>query len=560
MMLLGPLTGLLWCCLPRFADGQRRPFSVSLFPYIPDAGNDGLKGLRESLVSKFNAENRDITLEIKDWDLDPYTMTDLEVMLGPSGVDMVEVDTLLLGDLVQKNLIQTIRFTDFPLNDFYPPSLIPVSLNGEVYAIPTYLCSFWIYSWDARPSLSTGISSLASYLTESSTVGGTPIVLVGNFDGSWTFPSIYFDAFKDTFESLSYDTLGREYYSRGLNDTVMQWFRMAPPLCGPPTADNANKCLDGSFKNGEAEALFGLKLAAGHFGFSETLFNILNASRTSDLPYIVSAPFGQSSSPTMFVDGLVLSTYCKGSCYKDAQTFSQFMSRADVRELIAFSLDVPEQEGRIPRYLMQSTWSFYRRPMAQNSPIYRAIFDTMNSGILPFNNQGFSENRNRINTQLKDNFGISSKIMAVEDKKHNRIVDTFSDIASYIESAFPAAKTNTSLLERLEAAKEHALQNSGKVRYRFYRADMGKAAFVEPLQQESWGFVKPHQQARWGLLRFIVPLCGMVLVVAAVALWQYRIGSGNNTAEHEESQEEETRLLQGPSLDHSRLPTYHSAG
>ncbi|KAL5516627.1 hypothetical protein EMCRGX_G002011 [Ephydatia muelleri] len=118
---------------------------VLIYPYIPDLNKDGLKSLRNYIKKRAEEMNSDITVQV-DGDpnlFDLYKLDNLRTYLGSGAraYDVVEVDTILLGELVTSNLIQPDPNPVVPVNDisFLRSAVDAVRYNGHQYGIPTLI-------------------------------------------------------------------------------------------------------------------------------------------------------------------------------------------------------------------------------------------------------------------------------------------------------------------------------------------------------------------------------------------------------------------------------------
>ena len=376
------------------AAAGERPFAAVLFPYIPDSGGDDFSTLISTLEGWFEAANTEIDLELTmDPNMDLYDFSTLATLLGdgPDSTNMVEIDTLLLGELVSQGLVQPLPFLvgDFGL---LATAIAAAEVNSTTYAVPTYLCGNYIYSWDSSVAgVGTG-QELVDFLNQHP--DPTATALTGNFKGSWTLPSFYVDAWADTHSNDPRQVATS--YDLPLDQDTMSIFPAVVDLCG----SDGGLCLSGAYKdNTGAETLFAQDKANGFVGYSERLFYILEARGGNvALPWVISAPMGVDSNPVMFVDGLVLNPNCTGQCASDAATFSAFMSSLDVRNLIAFSEDVSPRT--FPRYLLQALESFYTSAPANQNLIYQQLLPFVQaSQALP--NEGFPQARLALDPALE---------------------------------------------------------------------------------------------------------------------------------------------------------------
>jgi thiamine pyridinylase len=370
----------------------RRPLKAVLFSYIPDSAGDKFARLGQRLEADFERVHPDIDLDVVfDANLDVYDLAEggtLNTLLGAEtgAAQVVEVDTLVLGSLAQKGWIQPVALE---AGVSHPAAEEAVRIDGAHYGVPTYLCTYVVYSRSTNIRSATDSTSLVKILSEVAP-GKRP--LAANFDGSWTLPSSYMDAWADTHPG---DSLSGAI-ALPLDAPAVGAFKQVVDSCSLEAG--VNPCLDGSYAdNTAAEEAFAQEQANGFMGYTERLFNILQARPAMALPAVTSVPLGAGSAPAVFVDALVLNANCKGTCAEDAQAFTAFMQAPETRSLIAFSEDGPA--GTRPRYLLQANQAFYTQEPARSDPMYPQ-FEALLRGARPYPNQRFPENRKALQSAL----------------------------------------------------------------------------------------------------------------------------------------------------------------
>ncbi|AGC47100.1 lipoprotein [Myxococcus stipitatus DSM 14675] len=371
-----------------------RPVRAVLFPYIPDTVGDGFASLEARLEADFEREHSDIDLDIVfDANLDTYDLAEGGVLShllgsGPAAVQVVEVDTLILGSLASKGWIQPV---DTEPDTLHPAAAEAVRISGTGYGVPTYLCTYVVYSRTPNIRSATDGASLVDIL-RASAPGKRP--LAANFNGSWTLPSSYLDAWRDTHPARAVP----DALALPLDAAALASFETVVDSCA--SAPGVNPCLDGAYAdNTAAEEAFAQEQANGFIGYTERLVPILKARPGMALPEVISVPLGKGSATTVFVDALVVNANCTGQCAQDARAFTTFLGSPQVRSLIAFSGDGPR--GTLPRYLLQAPRAFYELERTRSDPMYRK-FTPLLEGAHPFPSQGFPENRKALQAALQE--------------------------------------------------------------------------------------------------------------------------------------------------------------
>ena len=366
-----------------------RTLTAVLFPYIPDAANDSFKALIGQLTQQFQNQHPEIQLQLMiNPKQDLYDTATLQQLLGTGAgaVNVVELDTLLFGDLVKAGLITPLTVRD---PDVLPVAQQAATVGHGVYGMPTYLCSNVIYCYSSDITAVGDATSLVAFLKN---LNPGVRALAGNFHGSWTLPSEYVDAWGDSDGTSNLS----QAYQLPLDNATMSVFPSVVQSC--VTGQNgANPCLDGTYANGTgAETAFAGGQANGFFGYTERLFYILTSNPKT--PSVISAPIGGGSHPVMFVDALAVNTHCTGQCLSDAEAFLAFMSSVATRNLIAFSQDAPA--GTIPRYLLQANGRFYSSAPASRDSTYVALWQRVVQQAAPYPNSGFPAARKPLQKAL----------------------------------------------------------------------------------------------------------------------------------------------------------------
>ena len=123
------------------------PLRVAIFPYIPDLAGDKLAGLRRFVADEFkNVSSESIEVET---DADPYDLNRLNSTYltdDRDAYDVMEVDTILLGELVKKDLLQALEDHFTVTEDIFIPCAVQSlyyspDLKSHLYGVPTLVCA-----------------------------------------------------------------------------------------------------------------------------------------------------------------------------------------------------------------------------------------------------------------------------------------------------------------------------------------------------------------------------------------------------------------------------------
>lgn len=380
---LALLTVFLACGGSRPDTGRRTILHVALYPYIPDAGSDGYRGLLTRIEAEFEAQRPDVDLRLAS--LNPnsgafYDFDSLRTMLtaepGAGGFHLVEVDAALLGELVDSQLVRPWSMRPAGL-DWHPAATRAVSMHGRTYGIPHWLCSYFVFSREpAIVEAPTAERLVAALHKATPTTPG----LAAKFAGDWDLTALYLDAWVDTYGAGSMDAA-----LPPADPSVIQSLRAVAREC---RAAGSNPCLQGGLYGGSAEAaarVFADGRVDAFLGFSEHLHGMLRHAGRDRTIKLSLAPLGTGKRPLVFVDALVMRRGCDARCETAATAFAAYLNRPETQEWIVMAEDAGADA--VPRYLMPATLSAYERPLLKKDPYYPEIFLASRDAV-PYPNRG----------------------------------------------------------------------------------------------------------------------------------------------------------------------------
>ncbi|WP_417040335.1 hypothetical protein, partial [Cylindrospermopsis raciborskii] len=294
------------------------------------------------------------------------------------GYDLVEVDTLLLGDLVKANVVKTWNKPE-NIKDWYPAGLQGVTVNGDIYGVPHLLCGHFIISRNDKVAKTKSVEKLLNILT--AITPDTPN-LAGDLTGSCNLPALYLDGWADTYGTKQINAA----LSTTLNPKVMTSFRKFAQNC---QVGDVNPCFDKYSDLDSGAAAFVNNEVDAFFGYSERLNYILKNSSNSDVQ-LSSLPLSEGSNPLLFADALVLRKDCDQTCENAANTFAAYLDNPDTQEWILSSKDAGE--NAVPRYLIPATYSAFTTNSLAKDSYYQTLEKVVkNADAYP--NSGFAEIR-----------------------------------------------------------------------------------------------------------------------------------------------------------------------
>ncbi|CAM4789859.1 unnamed protein product [Rotaria magnacalcarata] len=376
---------------------------VALYPYLPDAGGDNYTGLLQFITDEFNKVYPDIALQLRPLSTndDFYDLNLLSkwLMADGSGYDIVEIDTVLLGDLVNIGLVAPQFIDSRSQADWHAAANMAVQINHAVYGFPHLLCAYFLYTRDQRIAAVSTIDQLMKILGDSPT---DDYRLVGNMDSSWGLPALWINSYQSS-SNVSAETVA--YALHGYTKSSFENMLKLTGLCNRSRGEN--HCLDGTFREYQdmPAILFAQNKTAAMFAYSEQLFNILKDGSIDDYHNIklTPLPIGTAhNQPLFFTDALVFRRNMSDDMLNASGLFAEFMGTSRMQAAIVGSGDKP---GSIPRYLLPISKSAYDDPLLVNNRFYQTYFRNLTGLSCP--TVGFLNARKQLQATILDYIGYA---------------------------------------------------------------------------------------------------------------------------------------------------------
>lgn len=358
---------------------------VSLFPWIPE------KDVFASWIEReFEKQNPGIDLVIRpmdkantdagdlsyDYDLTAAALKDTQ---SADHQDLVEVDTIILGKLVEADAIQPITIAH---GDFYNFAQRAVTIDGKVYGMPHWSCGYFIVTTDSSVANASTAEQLKASLAALGTANPD---LGGDVIGSWGSVVSYADAFIDSYPRGDLATALR---APTLDPGVASSLAAVGSACNSSGVGLCNRDDDELVKQ------FGAGRLDALIGYSErlnVLFSDSGNQKPRDRIKITPAPLGAGKNAFFFTDALVTSSSCTSAqCQDAARKFAAFYSSDTVMADSMMAAD--KGKGAVPRYLLSASRGAMRQDAVARDPIYRQLAPLLTSAR-PYPNQGIPEAR-----------------------------------------------------------------------------------------------------------------------------------------------------------------------
>lgn len=371
---------------------------IAPFPYLPDSVGDEYKSLFEFIKHEFEIIYPNINLQLRPLNISDgfYNMETLSQWLSSdgNGYDIVEIDSVLLGDIVSAGLISPQLVMLNNLSDYYSAAIDAVQFNQVIYAYPHLMCAIFLFTRDDQATQATTIDQLVNAL------GDTPTNnyrLVGNLDSSWALPGRLIDSHQGSSNSqFNVAAFALHAYENISFESVRKLARLCDRIEGE------NHCLDGTFDNNPdmPAILFAHKQAKALFGYSEQLSIILKNASPDDYHNIKVIPFPSGNihnQPLFSTDAYVFRRNMSNEILNAARSFVKFMATPRMQAAIVASGDSP-YSNTVPRYLLPISKNAYNEPLLINNRFYQHFFRNLTGFSMP--TIGFLNTRKQLQAAL----------------------------------------------------------------------------------------------------------------------------------------------------------------
>jgi thiamine pyridinylase len=359
-----------------FTGKQSRVLNAALYPDIPSHPNSNFGKLLDHVVNAYQAANPDVLLNVVMADDDKiYSFKELPPLLSASGYDVIELDTLYLGFLASAGLITPAKITG---ESPWPVAQAASTYNGVLYGVPSWLCMDFVFSFS--PALKS-VHSLSELLQFETKGRKEKPALLADYYGSWRLPSIYINAYVQTY---GYQSLAKALVMPP-DSVVIANLKALLTTC---QFESANACVDGTNHNepdGTIERVFANGNARSDMGFSEQSFYVvLNQSVAGNIA-IIPTTWGAHPQPLLYSDTFVTNkSACSADpCQSDAAAFTNLMTGSAMKSYIAFSQDLSVDMP--PRHLLVATQPFWSLDQVKKDNVYQQVEPVLKIGQ-PFPN------------------------------------------------------------------------------------------------------------------------------------------------------------------------------
>jgi len=375
----------------------------------------------------------------------------------------VEIDTILLGEIVDEGLIAQINPQTYGLDTpgaYLPFALEAVQYNGGYYAVPTFTCGNYLMGINVGDITQTCPiqNGVASYSNLNNVLNQCKqdllfpprtMALTGNFKGSWDLPNSYIDAYIDhNGPGTVYEAINSDIEAQTL---VLADMKSFTEYC---QTTSGNKCFDGTFKDitKVVTTIVENRQTITGYSYSEYigvyLQHAMNRGINVNVYNIIAPPSGPANNFLMYTDALVINrALLTTSIQQDIDKFMNFYSSLNTRLSIAFGIDLPSPHP--PRYLMQARKDFYLAQQVMANAIYSALNTTLQYAVAAPNNELYNKRHEmsqkitqalNIETDSLVTFNQCEMVPLIHPRYRNESLEEFVDVLRDINGTFTTGK------------------------------------------------------------------------------------------------------------------------
>jgi hypothetical protein len=344
---------------------SHRPIKIIGYPYIPDLNGDYLVSLADFLQDRFylDTSRRIEILYDFTYSTDTYTPPLVVQALTTGGYDMQEIDTIILGYLLQQNVLQRIP-DDVSYAGFSPNSVqMTADLNGVQWGHPSYTCTNIYYSLNRHILSNRNANDFFSFVEHN--VQANQLGWTGDLSSEPDLRLEYLAGWRNSFPNqYSSPWYPSGYSANQLNTQVINNVNTLRDFCDDKqVTPHVNNCTNGNFYDFPDQWFY--QFATGGSlvlqGFPEYTSEILKRTNAdpnnpSTLHYAIPALIGNGNEGFAFTDAWVISrTNCDSDCLSTAKIFLNWQ-RENWAELISLGQDLNPVR---PRFLTVAYQPFY---------------------------------------------------------------------------------------------------------------------------------------------------------------------------------------------------------
>ena len=363
----------------------RRTLRVAAYPYVPESAEMFLK-----IEQNFEKTHPDVRLEFVDLEADYYDGGLLTALQSKKAkVDVVEVDTVFLQDLVENKLIEALPESVLkPDTTFLPVASNAATLNGTVFGVPHWVCSNFLFFRTNDPDANrlskvTKLNELEQILDHPAAEEGA---LLADISGKSTLGEVYLSSLVDEYQTAD-GAMAHLGDPTKLDAAASEIPNRLFVLCPGGMNHNSKYHLYGQFYSRQ----FAHCKARANISYSEKLYYVgdefLHGVREDESGIgdpgkneisVIGAPLADNRHKVLaWVDVVCLRAGLAGKTRRDAMDFvSEYTGETFNREML-----IPS-DGHAPRYLLPARLALYTNAtILKAAPLYSQFKEIMQDAV-----------------------------------------------------------------------------------------------------------------------------------------------------------------------------------
>ena len=404
---------------------SEHPLRVSIYP-IPDLAGDKLAGLTRFIADEFRKEHGvSVTVEVTD-DKHLYNLEKLRnayLADGEDSYDVMEVDTVLLGELAKSGHLQPLEDHFTVTEDIFASSAVrsvnySQHLKEHLYGVPTLQCANFLmeladvnYSPKA-PLLEEwkSFDQLKKALDRAERESAHRILLAGDFRGSWGLPMFYLDAYVDKHGKGSvYDGIDGKIDDPELLEELKEFidYGELPSGKNPDKYGEFHKHHDRLIK--EVIDSQHILMYACSENLGEALQKAAERKAHKHALRIISPPLDESNNLLTYTDAAVVNKFKFADPQRAAliTKFVEFYTSLPIRTSLAFGRDLPPSV-LYPRYVLPARTAFFTEKAAAEDEYYQQFHAALKHST-PVPNHDIYGKRKALQAKLLEALGIEEE-------------------------------------------------------------------------------------------------------------------------------------------------------
>lgn len=360
---------------------ERTILRAALYPYIPEKAECYWK-----LETDFEDQHPNIDLRFVDLGEDYYS-GGLEKALKEKKVDVAEIDTVLLPNLVESNLIEETILSSEKQHELLPQSVEASKINGKLFGVPHWVCGNFLFFRSDDPSVVKlrACTSLKSLKTILGTPSDESEMLLTDLQGSSTVGEKYLDALFDiyTTKEVVEQKLASPTPDVQAVEALQTLFRLSPNgICRSQWHHDLGQYYAKQFAHRRCRLLLGYSEML-HDVSDEFLHGVREGTPAvgklgaEDIEAVPSA-LGTGRSALLWIDTLAIRHELDSAKGAAAKQFIDYVTASETTKKI-----LKPEWGHAPRYLLPARLSLYNDDeIISNARLYPSLLTYIRNGII----------------------------------------------------------------------------------------------------------------------------------------------------------------------------------